>query len=43
MGGHGGVTIGFQATSFLIDDKFLIDAGSSAFLEGGALGYTSSS
>ncbi len=30
LGGHGGVTIGFQATSFLIDDKLLIDAGSVA-------------
>lgn len=30
LGGHGGVTIGFQATSYLIDDKFLIDAGSVA-------------
>jgi len=30
LGGHGGVTIGFQATSFLIDDQLLIDAGSVA-------------
>lgn len=30
LGGHGGVTIGFQATSFLIDDVLLIDAGSVA-------------
>ncbi len=30
LGGHGGVTIGFQATSYLIDDRFLIDAGSVA-------------
>jgi cAMP phosphodiesterase len=30
LGGHGGVTIGFQATSFLIDDELLIDAGSVA-------------
>ena len=30
LGGHGGVTIGFQATSYLIDDKLLIDAGSVA-------------
>jgi cAMP phosphodiesterase len=30
LGGHGGITIGAQATSFLIDDKLLIDAGSVA-------------
>lgn len=30
LGGHGGVTIGFQATSFLINDSLLIDAGSVA-------------
>jgi cAMP phosphodiesterase len=30
LGGHGGVTIGSQATSYLIDDKLLIDAGSVA-------------
>jgi cAMP phosphodiesterase len=30
LGGHGGVTIGSQATSYLIDDHLLIDAGSVA-------------
>ncbi len=30
LGGHGGVTIGFQATSFLVDERMLIDAGSAA-------------
>ena len=30
LGGHGGVTDGSQATSFLINDKLLIDAGSVA-------------
>ena len=30
LGGHGGVTIGCQATSYLIDDQLLIDAGSVA-------------
>lgn len=30
LGGHGGVTIGAHATSFLIDDQLLIDAGSVA-------------
>ena len=31
IGGHGGVAPGFQTTSYLIDDKLLIDAGSCAF------------
>lgn len=30
LGGHGGVTAGFAATSFLIDDSLLLDAGSVA-------------
>jgi len=30
LGGHGGVTVGASATSFLIDDQLLIDAGSVA-------------
>ena len=30
LGGHGGVTVGAAATSFLIDDHLLIDAGSVA-------------
>lgn len=30
LGGHGGVTSGFSATSFLIDDSLLLDAGSVA-------------
>lgn len=30
IGGHGGVSPGFKATSYLIDGKFLIDAGSVA-------------
>ena len=30
LGGHGGVTVGASATSFLIDGKLLIDAGSVA-------------
>lgn len=30
LGGHGGVTCGFAATSFLIDDSLLLDAGSVA-------------
>lgn len=30
LGGHGGVTNGFAATSFLIDDSLLLDAGSVA-------------
>jgi hypothetical protein len=30
VGGHGGVSPGFRATSYLIDGKLLIDAGSVA-------------
>ena len=30
VGGHGGVSPGFKATSYLIDNKLLIDAGSIA-------------
>ncbi len=30
LGGHGGISLGFQATSFLIDNNLLIDAGSVA-------------
>ena len=30
IGGHGGVSPGFKATSYLIDGKLLIDAGSVA-------------
>ncbi len=30
LGGHGGVTSGYSATSFLIDDSLLLDAGSVA-------------
>ena len=30
IGGHGGVSRGYQATSYLIDDSLLIDAGSAA-------------
>ena len=30
IGGHGGVSPGFRATSYLIDGKLLLDAGSVA-------------